>query len=79
MKLTSIVIIIGALGTVTKGLLKGTGGLVNKRRSGDHPNYCIIKIGQNTEKDPGDLRWIAATQTPVKDNQLTLMWKTFNE
>ena len=56
MKLTSIVIIIGALGTVTKGLLKGTGGLVNKRRSGDHPNYCIIEIGQNTEKDPGDLR-----------------------
>ena len=24
--------------------------------SGDHPNYCLIKIGQNTEKSPGDLR-----------------------
>ena len=33
----------------------GTGGLVNKKMSGDHPNYCIIKIGQNTENSPGDL------------------------
>ena len=34
---------------------KGTGGLGNKRTSGDHPNYGIIKISQNTEKSPGDL------------------------
>ena len=38
---------------------KGTGGLGNKRSSGDHPNYCII--GQNTEKSPGDLRKLAVT------------------
>ena len=25
-----------------------TGGLVNKRASGDHPNYNIVEIGQNT-------------------------------
>ena len=30
------------------------------------------KIGQNTEKSPGDLRRPAVTQTPVKDNQLWL-------
>ena len=24
---------------------KGTGGLENKRKSGDHPNYSIIEIG----------------------------------
>ena len=30
-----------------------TGGLENKRMSGDHPNYSIIEIGQNTEKSPG--------------------------
>ena len=41
--------------------------------SGDHPNYCIIKIGQNTEKSPGDLRRRAVTQTPVKGHQLTLV------
>ena len=28
---------------------KGTGGLGNKRTSGDHLNYNIIKIGQNTK------------------------------
>ena len=33
----------------------GKGGLENKRMSGDHPNYSIIKIDQNTEKSPGDL------------------------
>ena len=40
---------------------------------GDHPNYCTIENGQNTEKGPGDLRRPAVTQTPVKDYQLTLM------
>ena len=34
----------------------GTGGLENKWTRRDHPNYRIIKIGQNTEKSPGDLR-----------------------
>ena len=27
-----------------------SGGLGNKRMSGDHPNYSIIEISQNTEK-----------------------------
>ena len=55
---------------------KGTGVLGNKRMSGDHPNYSIIKIGQNTEKSLGGLRRLAVTQTPVEDHQLTLVWKT---
>ena len=54
-------------------IYKGTGGLGNKRMSGDHPNYCIIEIGQNSKKSPGDLRRFVVTQTPVKDHQLTLM------
>ena len=41
-----------------------TGGLGNKRISGDHSNYCIIEISQNTEKSPQDLRRLAVTQTP---------------
>ena len=41
--------------------------------SGDHPNDSIIEDGQNTEKSPGDLRRLAVTQSPVKDNQLTLL------
>ena len=44
--------------------------------SGDHPNYSIIKIGQNTEESPGDLKRLAVTQTPVRNHQLTLVWKT---
>ena len=52
-------------------------GLGNKRTSGDHPNYCIIEIGQNTEKSLGDLRRLAVTQTPVRNHQLImLVWKT---
>ena len=47
--MTIIPIIIGALGI-------GCGGLGNNRTSGDHPNYCIIEIGQNTEKSPGELQ-----------------------
>ena len=40
---------------------KGTGKLGNKRTSGDHPNYGIIKISQNTENRPGDLGRFALT------------------
>ena len=46
-------------------LNKGSGGLGNKRASRDHPNYCIIEIGKNTEKSPGDLSRLAVTHTPV--------------
>ena len=55
------------------------GGLGNKMKNGDHPNHCIIEIGQNTEKSPGDLRLLAVTKTTVKDHQLMLMWKTLKE
>ena len=57
----------------------GTRGLGNKRTSGDHPNYSIIENGQNTVKSPGDLRRLAVTQTPVKNHQQKLMWKTLKE
>ena len=60
MQVTILPIVIGAFGIVTKGLLKETG---------DHPNYCIIENGQNTEKSPGDLRRLAVTQTLVEDHQ----------
>ena len=41
-------------------------------------NYSIIKISQNTEKSPGDLRKLAVTQTPVTSRQQMLVWKTLN-
>ena len=50
--------------------------LGNTRTSRDHPNYSIIKIGQNSEKSPGDSRRLAVTQTPVRNYNLTLVLKT---
>ena len=54
----------------------GTGELWKNRTSGDHPNYCIIELGQNTEKSPGDLRRLVVTQTPVRNYYLMLLWKS---
>ena len=48
MKVTVIPIVIGEFGTVSQGIGIKTGGLVNKGTSGDHSNYSIIKIGQNS-------------------------------
>ena len=72
MKVTIVLIVISAFSTVTKWLLKGLEDL----EVGDHPNYSIIENGQNTEKSPGDFRRHADIQTPVKDHQIKLMWKT---
>ena len=75
MKVAIVLIVIGALGTVTKDLVQMTGGLGNKRTSGDHPTYCIIEIGQNTKKSPGDLRRLVFTQTTARNYQLILVRK----
>ena len=48
-------------------------GVGNLRTIGDHQNYMIVNIGQNTEKRFGDPRRLAVTQIPVKNRQLTLM------
>ena len=73
--MTIILIVIGAFGTVTKGLLKGLGTWKLAEAGGDHPNDSIIENGQNTEKSPEDLRKLAITQTPMKNHRLTVMWK----
>ena len=73
MKMTIISIVIGVSCYSHQRIIKGTGGLVYKRTSGDYPNNYIFENGQNTEKSPGDLRRLAITQTSVKDHQLTLM------
>ena len=58
-----IPIVTDALGTLIKRL-EETGGLGNKRMSGDHLKYRIVEIGQNAEKSPGDFM------------SLKLPWKT---
>ena len=66
MKLTFILIVIGAVGTVTKELLKGLEDM-EIRRLVETIKTTVIEISQNTEKRPGDLRRFALTHTPVKD------------
>ena len=51
---------------------KGTGRLGNKKTSVDHLDYSTFKIGQNTDKSWRDLLLL----TLVKNQQLTLVWKT---
>ena len=46
--------------------------LRNQRTS---PDYCITKIGSDTEKSHEDFRILAVTQPPVKNYQLTLVGK----
>ena len=55
-------------------IVKWTGGLGN---NDDHSNLGIVKIGQNTEKTPTELRSLPITQTPEYNNRLTLVWKTY--
>ena len=76
MKLTIVPSVIVALGSITKGLLKGLGSW---RTGRDYPNDSIAKKGQNPETSPGDLRRLAVIQTPVKNHQPKLMWKTLKE
>ena len=68
MKVTIVPIVIGALGTITKGFIKRPGGLGSWQTGRDYPNDSIAKNGQNTETSPGDLRRLAVTQTPVKNH-----------
>ena len=51
---------------------KGTGRVGNRRTNRYNPNYSTVKIGRNTKKSPGYLRWLVVTQNPVKDHQQTL-------
>ena len=59
-----------------QGIGTGSEGLGNKGTDEDHPNYSMVEIGQDDEKNPGDLRRLAVTQTPVENYQLRLGWKT---
>ena len=67
--MTVIPIVIGALGTVSKGFVQGLEDLEISR---DHPN-SIVEIGPNTKKSPRDLKRLAISQTLVKEQQLTLL------
>ena len=55
---------------------KGSGKPENKRANWDHPDYCIIKIGRNTERNTGDLKRLAVSQKSVRNHPPILVRKT---
>ena len=50
-------------------------GKIGKQKYGNHPDYSIAEIGHNT-KSQRNLKWLAFTQTSLKNHQRELMWKT---
>ena len=56
-----------------QSIIKGTGRFGGRSTGRDHPNYTITESGQNTEKNPAELRRLTVTHTPVKNQQLKLI------
>ena len=71
-----ILIVISALGTVTKRLVQGLEDLEIRGRVKTIQTAHIAEIGQNIEKSHGNLRILAVTQTLARNHQLTLEGKT---
>ena len=72
-EVTEIPIVIAALGTILKGLIKGIRRVENRMTSRDHLNGGITMIVLNTGESPGDLMRLVVTHTPVKDYLLVLV------
>ena len=51
----------------------------NQRKIRDLLDYSFVENDENSEKSPGDQKILAVTQTPAKDHQPTLLWKTHRE
>ena len=75
MQVTIIPIVIGALGTVTKGLLKGLEDLEVGGRVETIQMTALLSTARILRRVPGDLRRLAVTQTLVKNHRLSLIWK----
>ena len=72
MKGTMKQIVIGALSTVTKGLIQGLEDLKITGRVKTIPTTELLRSA-DTKKNPGDLRRLVVPQTPVRNHQLTLV------
>ena len=64
MRVVVISVVIGTLETVPKKLEKKIGTIGNQRNNRDDQYDSIVKLSQNTEKSPGDLRRLSVTKTP---------------
>ena len=61
------------------GIVKRTRRFGYTMTRGDHPNYCIVEIGQNTKKSPGDSKGVDVIQTPLKAISQRWCEKLLNE
>ncbi len=73
MKVAVILIVIGALGTFTKGLIKRLEELKIRTRGVSIQMTALLKIRQNTEKSLRESMRLAVTRNQVKDRQLILV------
>ena len=76
-KVTAMPIIIRALGKIPKLLFKGLGDFKITGQVDIIQTSALI--GQNTEESPGELRRLTVSHSPMKNYQLTLVWKTLKE
>ena len=73
MRVNLIRVVIDARGPIPKSLERGLEKLeISRPIEIDR----ITEIVQNTEKSPRNLRWLAVSETPVKDHQRKLECKT---
>ena len=75
MKVTITPIVIGAFGTVTKGLLQGLEDLEVGDRVVTIQTTALMKTARILSRVLETWGDLAVTQSPVKYHQLTLMWK----
>ena len=69
MKVTIVLIVIGALGPNNNRIIKRSGGLGSWRTGRDYLYDSIVKNGQNPETSPGDMGRLTVTQTDVKTSK----------
>ena len=75
MKVTIIPIVIGTYGTVIKGLLKGLKDLEVRGRMETIQTTALLRTATVLKRVLETWGDLLSLQTPVKDHQLTLMWK----
>ena len=68
MKVAIIPIVIGAFSTVTEGLVQGLEDWEIRGLEETMETKIETKIGQNTEKSPGNLRTLIITLTSMRNH-----------
>ena len=69
MRITVIPVVIGTLGTIPKGLEKGLEALEIVGRIETIRTTALLKSARILRVNPGAMRRLVATQTPVKGHQ----------